>query len=148
MRRCDDVVHPSSGYGCGIFEWIHILFVAVVFAGIINGAVFQVMTVEQYSMEPTFYEGNRVYMSKCSYWFSSPKFGDIVIFYNDSSDSNYVKRVIGEPGDVPEGKYFCLGDNRNVSIDSRHSSVGCIPADRILGKVVYKVLPFGSIKNR
>lgn len=99
MKRYDDVVHPSSGYGCGIFEWIHILFVAIVFAGILNGAVFQVVTVEQYSMEPTLYEGNRVYMSKCSYWFSSPEFGDIIIFYNESSNSNYVKRIIGEPGD-------------------------------------------------
>lgn len=46
------------------------------------------------------------------------------------------------PYQVPEGTYFLIGDERENSIDSRHSSVGCISADRIVGKIVYRVWPF------
>ena len=51
---------------------------------------------------------------------------------------------------VPEDSLFCMGDNRTVSVDSRSSKVGCVPYDAIMGKVVFRLLPFkniGVIKN-
>jgi len=51
---------------------------------------------------------------------------------------------------VPKGEYFCMGDNRLVSIDSRDPSVGCVEKSRIVGKVVFRLYPFskiGTIKN-
>lgn len=51
---------------------------------------------------------------------------------------------------VPEDSVFCMGDNRVVSIDSRSENVGCVPYDAIVGKVVFRLLPFkdiGVIKN-
>lgn len=58
------------------------------------------------------------------------------------------------PGDVnvtvPEDEYFCMGDNRAVSIDSRSSSVGFVEKHNIMGKVVLRVLPikkFGLIES-
>lgn len=38
---------------------------------------------------------------------------------------------------VPENTCFVLGDNRTVSIDSRDSSVGCVPYVDIVGKVLF-----------
>ncbi|MBQ6877986.1 MAG: signal peptidase I, partial [Oscillospiraceae bacterium] len=50
---------------------------------------------------------------------------------------------------VPDSKYFLMGDHRETSVDSRVSVVGCIPEEQIVGKIVFRVWPisdFGIIE--
>src|SRR5438477_2330306 len=66
------------------------------------------------SMKPTIVEGDRVYVNKLAYdlkvpfttWhiaeWSSPKRGDIVVFFSPHDGKRLVKRVIGLPGDTLE----------------------------------------------
>ena len=53
----------------------------------------------------------------------------------------------GETYTVPEDSYFCMGDNRAGSIDSRDDSVGPVSSDLIKGRVVLRLFPFNKIQR-
>ena len=48
------------------------------------------------------------------------------------------------PYQVPDSRYFLMGDHRKTSVDSRTSAVGCISEEQIVGKIVFRVWPFDS----
>jgi signal peptidase I len=94
---------------------------AALMAGVLffNNAIAGVMLVPSGSMEPTLQVGDYIAVNRLAYGFhlpfvstaelarwATPKRGDVVIFNAppaaSSSESTFVKRVIGEPGDVVE----------------------------------------------
>ena len=81
-------------------KMIVIVFVVVMF---VNNFILINAKIPSESMENTIMTGDRVLGLRFSYWFSEPKQGDIVIFkYPDDEAQNYIKRIIGLPGDTVE----------------------------------------------
>lgn len=59
--------------------------------------------VEGGSMEPNFHTGEYVLVSRVSYLLGEPQRGDVIVFhYPNNTQQDYIKRVIGLPGDMVE----------------------------------------------
>lgn len=57
--------------------------------------------------------------------------------------------IAAEPLTLGEDEYFCMGDNRKVSYDSRYEAVGPVHRSEIIGKVWIRIWPlskFGPVK--
>lgn len=72
--------------------------------------------------------------------------GIVTVNGNTLNEPYITGNSIGEcdiklPFTVPENRYFVMGDDREVSIDSRSSAVGSIPDEFIAGKVIFRLIP-------
>lgn len=73
------------------FVVLIVLYLFLAFPEVVSGA----------SMEPYLHDGERILVEKITYRFQEPQRGDVIIFHPPENDNiDYVKRVIGVPGDV------------------------------------------------
>lgn len=83
------------------FSWIFGIAAAVFIAVVLNVFLGVTTSVVGVSMEPTLYNGQRIYINSFLYLVSSPKRGDVVVFLPNGNENAhyYVKRVVAVPGD-------------------------------------------------
>lgn len=121
-----------------------------------------VVSIKVNEMEPgdivAFYYGNKVlikrYIAGPGTWVDIREDGTILLNGEVLEEPYLTEKSFGIcdlelPYQVPEETYFLVGDHRDTSVDSRHSSVGCIAQEQIVGKIVYRVWPlkaFGTVK--
>ncbi len=81
-------------------EWIQAIVTAVVLALLIRTFLFEIILVDGSSMLPTLHDADRIFVNKIGYIIGGPHHGDVVIFKTpEDPHTNYVKRIIGLPGD-------------------------------------------------
>ena len=101
-----------------------------------------------------FYYGNKVLVKRCiagpGSWVDILEDGTVTVNGKTIEEPYLTRKHFGIcdlelPYQVPEGTYFLMGDERETSVDSRHSSVGCVSVDQMVGKIVYRVWPFEAL---
>ena len=95
-----------------IRDTIQVVVLALVIFVMVR-VVVQNHIVEGVSMEPSVHDGQVIMVSKMAYWFETPQRGDIVVFhFPRNRDQDFIKRVIGLPGDtieIREGETYIDG---------------------------------------
>ena len=192
-----------------LVEYARSFFPVLFLVLVLRSFLFEPFRIPSGSMMPTLLDGDFIFVSKFSYGLrlpvintkifdiGEPARGDVVVFRLPADPSiNYIKRVVGLPGDVvvyesadkelsingevvsleligdyegnpgiqisreslgdqehdllhirsrfspggtyvvPEGHYFVMGDNRDISQDSRFESVRFIPEYHMVGKAL------------
>ena len=100
-----------------------------------------------------FYYNNKVLVKRviavAGEWVNMDEDG--TVYVNDVKlDEPYVTDLaIGQcdielPYQVPDSRIFVMGDHRSVSVDSRSSTIGCIADEQIVGRIVFRLWPFGG----
>jgi signal peptidase I len=123
-----------------LHSWIRDLIVSVFISLFIILFVYQPVKVEGGSMEPGLEDQERIFINKLAYRLESIQRGDVIVFrYPRDPRKNFIKRVIGLPGDrirVDEGR---------VSINGRLIAEPYVP-DEYLDSRSYRevVVPAGS----
>lgn len=76
---------------------------------------------------------------------------------NQLLDEPYIaERALGDidiklPYQVPDDRIFVMGDQRETSVDSRNTALGCVAQEQIVGRIFFQVWPlreFGFIRIR
>lgn len=101
-----------------------------------------------------FYYNNKILVKRVianpGDWVDIDKEGNVYV-NNEMIEEPYIaEKAFGDcniklPYQVPESRIFVMGDNRDVSVDSRNSSVGCVAEEQIVGKIVYCIWPFSDL---
>ncbi len=96
-------------------EWLKDLAIALIIALVIRAFFIQAFRIPSESMVPTLLVGDHLLVEKITYRFREPKRGEIIVFKFPLDESkDYIKRVIGLPGDTIEVR------GKEVYINGRH----------------------------
>lgn len=105
-----------------------------------------------------FYLGNKILVKRCiagpGQWVDIDESGNVYVDGKLLEEPYLTEKSLGGsnielPYQVPDNRYFCMGDHRSTSVDSRHTEIGCVSEEQIVGKIVFRVFPlreFGKLK--
>ena len=101
-----------------------------------------------------FYYNNKILIKRViaapGDWVDIDEEGTVTVNDNILVEPYISEKAFGEtnvefPMQVPENRWFVLGDHRSVSIDSRNTAVGCVSDEQVVGKLVVCIWPFKKI---
>ena len=121
-----------------LMDTVKTLFYAIVIAILIRTFLFEPFKIPSGSMYPTLYVGDYLFVSKYTYgyskhslpfsmplfegriWADEPNRGDVVVFkFPQDNKTDYIKRIIGLPGDkvkLEDGRLYVNGDMVEIEV--------------------------------
>ena len=131
----NNIISPKKSMIPEVLQWSISIIIALIIALLIRGFIFEIVLVSGRSMDDTLADGQRLYVNKVSYYISEPKRNDVIIMIKeegnldktplfqkvsilkkiipDFKETDYVKRIIGIPGDIidiKDGKVYRNGE--------------------------------------
>lgn len=100
-----------------------------------------------------FYLGNKIlvkrYIAGPGQWVDIDEQGNVYVDGKLLDEPYLSEKALGDcdiklPYQVPDGRYFCMGDHRSTSMDSRNTIVGCVAEEQIVGEIVFRVWPLSN----
>lgn len=105
-----------------------------------------------------FWQGNKLLIKRViagpGQWVDIDMDGNVTVDGKELTEDYLDVKALGNcdvdlPHQVEESRWFLMGDNRDVSVDSRSAAIGDVSKDQIEGKIVFRIWPlkeFGSIQ--
>ncbi len=128
-----------------VFSWFFWIFASMLLAVVIVFCIGMKTSVIGPSMEPSLYNGQKIFLNRLIYKVASPRVGDVIVFLPNGNEKShyYVKRVVGVPGDtlyIKNGLLYVNEETVEEYFNDRIAEPGLLESEVTLGEDEYFVM--------